>query len=451
VNIPTAGTRDAAPEGLQAALRRWTPCWALHADWPALAAVGLIYSQFPDEWRVVDADVFIALTIVSLALRTVVLGERVDHLRAAAISAGLYWTVAAVSVSWAGDRARAVETLIRLGQDLVLFLVLAAAFSRQAALRRAAWMFVAVGALLTTGPLYQRVFGSYDNELAGFARVQYAHLWGDVNGYRAMGTLGDPNFFAQSLFPIVAISFGLLWGTRRAWSMAATFWVAAAALACVALTYSRGAVVALAVVLPLLVLTFRPRGRSALCVLLLLVTAAPFATEAYAHRLASFGKLAPSRQQEVLREPGFKGRTSEMIAGAQMFWDRPIHGVGVGNYEAHYRAYARRLGIDLRQEDREAHSLPLEIASELGLLGIAAFSLLLGTVLNRLYRVRAMNQTTVDAAITTGIAVALAGYYTTSLFLHDAYQRQLWIVMAMAYATWQAANTTGHAQPTSSR
>ena len=38
-------------------------------------------------------------------------------------------------------------------------------------------------------------------------------------------------------------------------------------------------------------------------------------------------------------------------------------------------------------------------------------------------------------AVVLAIGAAMTGYLTTSLFLHDAYQRQLWIIAALAYAS----------------
>jgi putative inorganic carbon (HCO3(-)) transporter len=420
---------------LTAAIRQRTPAWAMSMDWPVLAAVFLVYSQFPEEWRPFDADPLIALTVLTLALRAVVLRDTHRDVQPAALYGLLYLAVAAASITWAADGGRATAALLRLAKDLGLFLVLAAALARGRTLTRAGWVIVAVGIMVTAGTTYQRFSGRYDHELWGFARVQFAHLWGEVNGYRVTGTLSDPNFFAQSLFPVVGIAFGLLWTQRRPALIAFAGWAAVAALGGIALTYSRGAVVALAVVMPLLVVAFRPLRRSAAMVALVAALALPFLTDAYTRRLLSFGKFAPSRQQEVVREPGFKGRTSEMMAAMQMFRDHPLGGVGLGNYEAYYRRYAAAIGIDKRTEDRQAHSLPLEIAAETGIIGVAAFSLLLLSIARRIYQARVTLAADSGAPLATGIAIGLAGYLTTSLFLHDGYQRQLWVIAAMAYAS----------------
>ena len=421
-----------------AAAQRLTPAWLLKTEWPVLAAILLVYSQFPARPAWLEADLLLLATAFSLALRALTLGHRFDDMRPAMLCAGLYWLVAAVSVTWAADHARAVAALVRLAKDLLLFVILAAAIYDGRTLRRAAWTIVVAGILVTWAPAYQRFTGQYEQELWGFGRTQFSHLWGAVEGYRVTGTLADANYFAQSLLPVIALGFGAFWTARRRLASAAAGWAMVAALGCTILTYSRGAVIGLGVVFALLVFLYRPRRRSALTLGVVILAALPFATDAYLKRLQTFGKFQPARQAEVVTEPGFSGRASEMLAGIQMFRDHPLGGVGLGNYENHYLEYATRIGIDRRQEDREAHSLPLEVAAETGAVGLLAFILLMLTIVRRVYaaRLRAAGD---DLALATAVAVALSGYLTTSLFLHDAYQQQLWIVAAMAYASARLA------------
>ena len=45
-----------------------------------------------------------------------------------------------------------------------------------------------------------------------------------------------------------------------------------------------------------------------------------------------------------------------------MFTDRPLTGVGLGQYDENYQDYVAGLGIELRSEAREAHSMYLEVS-----------------------------------------------------------------------------------------
>jgi O-antigen ligase len=65
----------------------------------------------------------------------------------------------------------------------------------------------------------------------------------------------------------------------------------------------------------------------------------------------------------------------------EQFRDRPLEGIGAGNYDTTYFA-ERRTTEDVRQ----AHSLPLQTLGELGLVGLIALSLFVGGVLGGLVR-----------------------------------------------------------------
>jgi O-antigen ligase len=436
--MPGHPTSNAAPPGF---LSRWEIetrsllSWLIDTDWPVLAVIFIIYSQFPDRLRIFNADLLLGMVVATLLLRAMAQPHRFGDMRAAVALVVLYGLVAAASLSWAADEVRARLALERLAKDLLLFLIVTAALVDGRSVRRAAWTIVAAGILMTAAPIYQWFTGNYGNDLWGFGGTEIAHLWGSIDGYRVTGTVSDPNYFAQSLLPVIALGFGLLWTARRAVLVACTSWSIVAALGCIILTYSRGAVVALAVVIPLLVLAYTPRRRSATIVAVLVLAAIPFVDGIYVRRLMTFGQFTPARRAEIVREPGFKGRMSEMLAGVQMFRDHPIGGVGLGNYESNYRRYAKEIGIDLREEDRQAHSLPIEIAAETGLVGLAAWGALLLAVTRRIYVARDRARMDFETlALVTAIGVGMSGYLTTSLFLHDAYQRQLWIIAALGYA-----------------
>lgn len=414
--------------------------WLIDTDWPVLAAIFLVYTQFPDQLRIVDADPLLGVVVATLALRAIAWHQRFADMRPAVLLVAIYLLVAAASVSWAANVDLARAALERLAKDLLLFLIVAAAIPDGRTAHRVAWTLVVSGLVMTAGPVYQHFTGDYGNDLWGFSQVQISHLSGNIEGHRVTGSVTDPNYFAQSLLPVIALGFGLLWTARKPILIACTGWSVVAALGCIILTYSRGAVVGLAVVIPLLVFTFRPWRRSAALVAVLGLLAVPFVDEIYVRRVMTFGKAAPGRQAEFVAEPGFKGRASEILAGLQMFRDHPFGGVGLGNYESYYQSYAREIHIDPRQEDRSAHSLPIEVAAETGVGGLVAWALLLAAVILRIHAARARIQSDPEQRpLVTAIGIALVGYLTTSLFLHDAYQRQLWIVAALAYASTRIA------------
>jgi O-antigen ligase len=191
-----------------------------------------------------------------------------------------------------------------------------------------------------------------------------------------------------------------------------------------------------AVVGILLLLALRPVRRVAVTLLVVGALASPFVSGAYARRAATLGKVvAPSG--DFVKEPGFWGRASEALAALAMFRDAPWQGVGVGNYEHHYQSYARTIGLERRAEPREAHSLPLEIAAETGVPGLVLFGAFLVVLLRQSHRAwqASRREDTAHATLIVAATIALLGYLTTSLFLHDAYMRQFWIVAAVMHAS----------------
>ena len=319
----------------------------LGTDWVLLALIVLVYSQFPDRLRLFDADPLVAFVAVALTLRRLLLGRRNGDLWPLLVPTLVYALICALSLFWASDSVRATTALVRLGKDLALFVLVAAAIEGVGGLRRAAWAVVIAGILTTAAPIAQWYTGDYQNDLWGFARVELAHLSGEVEGPRATGTLSDPNYFAQSLLPIVALAFGLLWTERGVLARAAAGWAIVAAGACIVLSYSRGGLIGTVAAGGLLVAGFRPWWRSAamLAVCALLVT--PVVSRTYLARVASLERVSTltslpksssvATNEHFVDEPGFRGRVSETLSAYRMLLDHPFTGVGIGNYEFQYR------------------------------------------------------------------------------------------------------------------
>jgi O-antigen ligase len=122
-----------------------------------------------------------------------------------------------------------------------------------------------------------------------------------------------------------------------------------------------------------------------------------------------------------------------------MFYDHPVLGVGAGNYENNYQQYAQELGIDLRLEERQSHSLYVQILSETGILGMLAFGGIIFTLMLNLIKARrSINE--IDGGkdwnmYIRSIQWAIVSYLVTSLFLHGAYMRNFWVLIALAIAS----------------
>jgi hypothetical protein len=233
----------------------------------------------------------------------------------------------------------------------------------------------------------------------------------DPTGTRAAGLLyGDANFFALSLATIVPFALFLIGrGGRQAWvggvSMAGLF-------AGILATGSRGGL--LAAVIAGLVWAFTSEStrmkRASVATVVCLIALTPLFS----------AQLSPSRD--------VTGRLNENRIAIAMFADHPVAGVGPQVYPDLFRDYSRQYGNDPRYE-RPPHSLPLEIASEQGLVGILAWIVAGVFVIRfaRRYRVWGIE-------IGRAVCIALITYLVGSIFLHGSQLKLPYILVGLIFA-----------------
>jgi O-antigen ligase len=125
-----------------------------------------------------------------------------------------------------------------------------------------------------------------------------------------------------------------------------------------------------------------------------------------------------------------------------MFASRPLRGVGAGNYTVRFDEYADRVpsaARDYAMDDAERypHNLFLELGAEGGVVLLGVFVALAAYVLNLLVRARRRFREAGDeplAALAAAVALGVTGYLASSLFLHGAFQRYLWLLVGLAAA-----------------
>jgi O-antigen ligase len=121
-----------------------------------------------------------------------------------------------------------------------------------------------------------------------------------------------------------------------------------------------------------------------------------------------------------------------VIAGWMMFVEHPLTGVGYANYGDNYLEYVSAVGIEQRREEREAHSMYLEVAAETGIPGIVAFGAVLVGAFASLRRARRrfLESGRDEAAGTVrALQASLIGYLITALFLHLDFAGLFWILI----------------------
>lgn len=357
----------------------------------------------------------------------------------------LLWAAAAllavqgVSALGAADPASSMTELLSWFFEglLLTFLVLNAVRSRDDILV-ALEALVLAGATMGLIVVIQQLTGTMDSNYYGFAQLD-AQIGGDADSVqrRLAGPIGETNRFAQILTLLLPISIALASASRERWRKTAHLLASLLILGGVALTFSRGAILALLVAAPIAVafgmLKLRHLFIAGVLGLLLLI-----ALPQYLQRIESLGQVAVSALG--LAPAGFqsadgatRGRLTEMQAAGLMFLNHPLLGVGPGMAREHYPEYAALVGGKVRPGARRAHNLYLQLAAETGIFGLLAFIALLFAILIPLDRLRRISRYDRETAmIAAGVELALIILLVTSLFLHAAYVRYLWLPFALA-------------------
>ncbi|MCR9259292.1 MAG: O-antigen ligase family protein [Pseudomonadaceae bacterium] len=299
---------------------------------------------------------------------------------------------------------------------------------------------VLAGFVMGTVVIIQQLAGATDNNYMGFGQLDSAMVSdsGQLQT-RLAGPIGETNRFAQIMAVLIPLAAALAFTSAGA--MRWFYWLATLVISGgMALAFSRGAVVALALAAPF-ALAFRfialrhvVLGVFGAVVLLALLPH-------YAERVVSIGQVAV---QSLGLSPGglrnadgaARGRMTEMMAAGLVFVDHPVLGAGPGMAQVHYPKYAAKVGGKVRPGTRRSHNLFLQLAAETGVLGLAAFFAVLGVVVVGLERARRRHfkRDREMWAIVCGLELALIISLTTSLFLHAAYVRYFWLLLGLCVA-----------------
>lgn len=311
----------------------------------------------------------------------------------------------------------------RYVEFLVVFLVLTDTLSAPLAARRAAKVFV-----------WSAVAASLCGMLTAVAAEQH----------RIAGPLADPSDLAFFLLVAVPLAAALRQSARRTLRYDIAFVVLV--LATVG-TLSRGAIIALTVMVLVAVLTRVLPLRLAGGLLVLLGTGAAFAIAVL---------LEPVGQQ-LDDDPQFaETRVSQRLdlweVAVSMTRDQPVLGLGPGGFALYHQDYSEPDGT-IRELDG-VHSTPLEASAELGVLGAGA---LLSIFVVPAVAVRRRWRHS-GSPLAAAAAVGLVGALVASTLETAQYLLPLWFLAALALALSResrrefplfSANSSGQSAPVS--
>jgi putative inorganic carbon (HCO3(-)) transporter len=138
------------------------------------------------------------------------------------------------------------------------------------------------------------------------------------------------------------------------------------------------------------------------------------------------------------------GRATENVAAFYAFAEHPLLGVGPGLFGTVYGDYAERVEADFRNvkaTPREAHNLYLGVAAENGVPGLVCMGGVFVVTLRELVRARrrCLERRPDLAALAGGFIISVVAYMASAVFLHFAFIRYFWLLMALAAATSRIA------------
>jgi len=343
------------------------------------------------------------------------------------IAMAVYCAMLFVSSAWADALSAADFRISEAVKGLIIMIAGGALMSSWRRVRIAAATLTLVAASLAAISVLQIATHS-TNQLGGLAQIQTGNLYADVAQPRAAGPVSDPNFYGQILLMTLPIAAALAASRRRILFAG----IAVVIFAGVLVTYSRGAmlsIVAMLVLVPFVVRVRRHVVWKAALAAVLLTAVTPATVIRRFHTVTDVVTSEKGGQPEESRDASVDKRKLLLAVGLRMFDDAPLFGVGAGNFGRHYAHYANEVGSSAPQYDdpgdrQYPHSLYVELAAENGLAGLVSFAIAMAIALATLTRTKAMSP------LRVGILIALAGYLVSSLFLHSAYQRYLWLLLA---------------------
>ncbi|MFQ5856329.1 MAG: O-antigen ligase family protein [Anaerolineae bacterium] len=314
-------------------------------------------------------------------------------------------------------------------------------------LRRAIWVLLGTGIIMGGLPLYQQVTGTFDNNYGGFAQTSVEpfgtgveNLQGEAGQFRLAGSLGEQNRHAQIMLMLVPLGLFRMWGERSRWLRALAAVATGLIIIGAALAFSRGAAVAFALLLMIMTfMRFIKPYQIAIGLLagILLLQVMP----QYGARLNTLQILSSVAADESAgiseADTSTQSRVTEMLAAVLVFADHPLIGVGPGVFGQFYEESAKRVGIRVKLgRNRRAHSLLPGIAAETGVLGLFCFLAIVFVTLRDLIltRRRCMQSHPELANMAAGFMLAVISYLLTGIFLHFAFIRFFWLIMALAGA-----------------
>lgn len=357
-------------------------------------------------WTEASASLIAIATIVIFLPSQLLLEHRLTIWTTEVKCAVCLLVLALLTIPLAIDPALAIETLQNLFVKVVIvFVILTNTVRTQANLSLMIKVLIGAGVLLS----YQ----SIDLYQKGVFAVD------DYRVSSKSGLLSNPNDMALFLLLLIPIAIGLGCAAKNRTSRILWFLMSVLMSVCVFLTYSRGGFLGFVTIIGILVwkLGYKRRLTSFLISILLLSSIIAFAPGNYNKRMLSIFDAD-------LDVTGSSSERSEALTRSLIVTMRNPQGIGIGN---------SRL---VSPNNRETHNAYTQVSAELGLLGIAAYLVLLISPLRKLFVLEQTTRGNKDVRWTyymsIGLQASIGGFLVTSFFASVAYNYYIYYPIAFA-------------------
>jgi putative inorganic carbon (hco3(-)) transporter len=362
----------------------------------------------------------------------------------------VYFVVQVASAEFSADITASFSALSVFSlQGIILYFLILNTVRTPALLQRCLWAMILAGVLLGTLSLVQRITHTYRQDYAGFAVShefdEHEDDAASVEGtedrtflamypnWRARGSIGDPNYYAQIMIVLVPIALLRLWANRSWLERIPALLALATIVAGVVLSDSRGGTLALCALLVALIVLQYLRPWHVLpvtvAVIIILATTDPM----FIRRVQTLGNESGNPRAV---DRSILLRRTYLIGAWHMFLDHPLLGVGFGQSPDYLPRYGRMYGYTMPPKDAPTHNLYFQILCETGIVGFAAFLLILWAAVKPMFVLRGYwAQRRPEYAHTlASLMLALLGFLVTSVFLHLSFTRYLYLLLGLCGA-----------------
>lgn len=249
-----------------------------------------------------------------------------------------------------------------------------------------------------------------------------------VEGRRVGGPLSDSDDFAFYLLAALPLGIAVRRLGRRAWP-----WDIATAVTALAVlgTLSRGALVGLLVMVVFALAARQIPWRAVALLLVVVVTAGSLAVSVRPELLSS-----SSFESSAVADEGVSERLDLWQAAAEMALDSPLVGHGPGSFAAEHDRYLPPQSAEVPHRPDVASNTYVEIAAESGLLGLAAFLLVLAAGFSGAWAWWRRTR----APVAAGLTSSLVGTAVAATFVTAQFSLPLWLLCAVGAALRHAAD-----------